>query len=208
MPANSSTTNIPVQDEQFIEAKQIYQGLWDSGQLACILLDLDGKVSGWSPAAERMFGWSEAEMLGQTLAGLALQTCEVSQSLAQGQEEFRATGKDGITLVIRLSKMSLRDKAADPTGTLLLVNDIRERKRLEEDLRRIIQKEQELSELKSHFVAVTSHEFRTPLSVILSSTELLEHYSDRLSEEKKSQYFARIKEGVEHLTKMLDDILV
>lgn len=70
------------------------------------------------------------------------------------------------------------------------------------------ERERELSELKSRFVSMTSHEFRTPLSVILSSTELLEAYSERWTPAKKSDHFVRVKNATRAMTDMLDSILV
>ncbi len=70
------------------------------------------------------------------------------------------------------------------------------------------EREKELSDLKSRFVSMTSHEFRTPLSVILSSTELLEAYSERWSPSKRADHFRRVKGGVRGMTDLLDGILV
>ncbi|AFZ11976.1 GAF sensor hybrid histidine kinase [Crinalium epipsammum PCC 9333] len=75
-------------------------------------------------------------------------------------------------------------------------------------LRQLLEKEKELSALKSRFVTMTSHEFRTPMSTILSSTELLEHFSHKLSEEKKSQHFQRIQSAIKNMTQLLEDVLV
>lgn len=86
--------------------------------------------------------------------------------------------------------------------------DITKRKRAEEDIRQALEKERELSELKSHFVTMTSHEFRTPLTTILSSTELLERYSHKLSEEKKLNHLQQIQGTVKHLTSLLNDVLL
>jgi signal transduction histidine kinase len=69
-------------------------------------------------------------------------------------------------------------------------------------------KQQELSELKSRFVSMTSHEFRTPLSVIMSSSELLEAYGERWSASKKQDHFTRIREAAMAMTRMLDAILM
>ena len=55
---------------------------------------------------------------------------------------------------------------------------------------------------------MTSHQFRTPLTTILGSMELLQCYSDRLSLEKKKSHFSRIRDKVGHMTQMLDDILL
>lgn len=70
------------------------------------------------------------------------------------------------------------------------------------------EREKELSDLKSRFVSMTSHEFRTPLSVILSSTELIEAYGERWSPSKRADHFRRIKAGVRGMTDLLDGILV
>ncbi|MFO0554592.1 MAG: DAHL domain-containing protein [Polyangiaceae bacterium] len=69
-------------------------------------------------------------------------------------------------------------------------------------------REKELHDLKSNFVSMTSHEFRTPLSVILSSTELLEAYSERWSPAKRADHFARIKDSIRTMSRLLESILV
>ncbi len=91
---------------------------------------------------------------------------------------------------------------------MAIVRDITERKRAEVDIRSALEKEKELGELKSGFVTMTSHEFRTPLATILSSTELLEHYSHKWSEEKKLTHFQRIQVSVKHMTNLLNDVLL
>lgn len=71
-----------------------------------------------------------------------------------------------------------------------------------------LDKEKELSELKSRFVSMASHEFRTPLATILSSAELIEHYSHKWSEEKKLTHLERIQTAVKHMTQLLNDVLL
>ncbi len=78
----------------------------------------------------------------------------------------------------------------------------------EEETRKALEKEQELSELKSHFVTMTSHEFRTPLSTILYSAELIQRYSHKLSEEEKLQELYQIQATVKRMTQLLDDVLL
>ncbi|HEX6243104.1 MAG TPA: HAMP domain-containing sensor histidine kinase, partial [Polyangiales bacterium] len=68
-------------------------------------------------------------------------------------------------------------------------------------------KQRELSELKSRFVSMASHEFRTPLSVIVSSSELLEAYGEGWSAAKKQGHFGRIRQAAASMTRMLDDVL-
>jgi predicted ATPase/signal transduction histidine kinase/tRNA A-37 threonylcarbamoyl transferase component Bud32 len=71
-----------------------------------------------------------------------------------------------------------------------------------------LQKEKELNELKSRFISMTSHEFRTPLTTILGSAELLRHYSPRWNEDKKQLHFDRIQNAVEHMIDLLEDVLI
>lgn len=85
--------------------------------------------------------------------------------------------------------------------------DITQLKQAEVEIRKALEKERELSELRASFVSMVSHEFRTPLTTIQSSAELLERYSDRLAQEKKQNHFIRIQTAVRRMTQLLDDVL-
>ncbi|MGB8699621.1 MAG: PAS domain S-box protein [Thermosynechococcaceae cyanobacterium] len=86
--------------------------------------------------------------------------------------------------------------------------DITQRKIIEIEKTKIIEKNQELIDLKSNFIAVASHEFRTPLTTILTASELLESYHDQWDEEKNLKYLKRIQQSVSYMTNLLEDILV
>jgi len=79
---------------------------------------------------------------------------------------------------------------------------------VEQQLRGNLAKEKELVEMKNRLISSISHEFRTPLSAIISSTELLEYYSQRWSEEKKLEILGRISYSANKLTSLIEDILV
>ncbi|MGF1514780.1 MAG: ATP-binding protein [Elainellaceae cyanobacterium] len=85
---------------------------------------------------------------------------------------------------------------------------IRQGKKVEDEMRLALKAERELNELKSRFVSMVSHEFRTPLTVMRTSTELLEHYGHLASEEKKQAYFLRIRAAIANMTRLLEDVLV
>lgn len=67
---------------------------------------------------------------------------------------------------------------------------------------------EELSDLRSRYIAMTAHEFRNPLTTIQMSTELLYHYSDRLPLERKETHLKRIKSAIKHMTQLLEDTLI
>lgn len=68
------------------------------------------------------------------------------------------------------------------------------------------QSEQRLNELKSMMMTTISHEFRTPLSIILSASELIERYHDRLTDDKRNTSLGKIKQQVVHLNNIIDDM--
>jgi predicted ATPase/signal transduction histidine kinase/tRNA A-37 threonylcarbamoyl transferase component Bud32 len=82
------------------------------------------------------------------------------------------------------------------------------RERAEKQFRMALAKEKELTELKSRFVSMASHEFRTPLTTILSTTELLRYYGQNWSEEKKQSYYDRIEANIKHMTSLLENVLL
>ncbi|APW41468.1 histidine kinase dimerization/phospho-acceptor domain-containing protein [Rhodoferax saidenbachensis] len=75
------------------------------------------------------------------------------------------------------------------------------------DIEKAMLQQAELHQLKSDFVTMTSHEFRTPLANILSSTELLKHYGDRLPDAKKAELTNTIEVGVARMTELLSQLL-
>lgn len=77
----------------------------------------------------------------------------------------------------------------------------------EQELQQALNKEKELNALKSRFVSMASHEFRTPLSTILSSIELVEMYQREDQQDRRSRHISRIKTAVSNLTDILNDFL-
>jgi PAS domain S-box-containing protein len=88
-----------------------------------------------------------------------------------------------------------------------LQQQIKVRQQAEEETRKALEKERELNELKSKFVSIASHEFRTPLSAILSSTSLIKQYRERGELTKVDKHIDRVKTSVNHLTSILNDFL-
>lgn len=102
----------------------------------------------------------------------------------------------------------VQSRTEDLNSTInALEKEIYVRKRAEEEAQKALERERELNELKSKFVSIASHEFRTPLSTVLSSASLIEQYNERKEAEKVSKHVQRIKSSVNHLTSILNDFL-
>jgi signal transduction histidine kinase len=78
----------------------------------------------------------------------------------------------------------------------------------EADLKTALEKEKSLNHFKSRFSSMMSHEFRTPLTTILLSSDLLKRYHHKMPEDRKLEHFYAIEKNVDHLVSLLDDILI
>ena len=100
-----------------------------------------------------------------------------------------------------------RDEQGAVTQMLGVATDVTELKEAGEALQQALQVEKELGELKSRFVSMASHEFRTPLATILALTETLRAYRHRLTEEQIEQRLVKMQEQVDHLRDIMEDVL-
>jgi len=106
-----------------------------------------------------------------------------------------------------VSSVPIEEEAGEINRILVVVKNISAQKNLERELVKTLEKEKELNTLKSRFVTMASHEFRTPLTTILSSTFLLENYTGRQLETEKKKHIDRIRKSVHGLTELLNDFL-
>lgn len=91
--------------------------------------------------------------------------------------------------------------------TLILEEAIEELEKTKAELNNALEKERELNELKSRFVSMASHEFRTPLATILSSVSLIDKYGKKGDTQKQQPHVSKIKSAINNLTDILNDFL-
>ena len=89
-----------------------------------------------------------------------------------------------------------------------LIKTTKELENKSAELKESLVKEKELNLLKSRFITMASHEFRTPLTIISSSSAILEKFSNRLTEDKKNKHLQTIQNSIKHITQILDDVLM
>ncbi|MGE5679734.1 MAG: PAS domain S-box protein [Bacillota bacterium] len=196
-----------------------YKALAHSATDAIISADQTGRIISWNKSAEKIFGYSEEEILGRPVIVLMPEELHKMhymrfRDLSSGDTsklightlELQAIRKDGSMFPIELSLASW--KTGEGNFFSAIIRDITRRKRSEEEIRKSLEREKELNELKSRFVSMVSHEYRTPLTSILSSTELLELFGHKWSEEKKQEHLSKIKRSVNYMTEMLGDVLL
>lgn len=94
-----------------------------------------------------------------------------------------------------------------PEGIVGLIIDISESKKIQKQISQALEREKELNEMKTNFISLASHELRTPLTAIYSSTELIEKFGRKWSEDKYLSHIERIKFSVEGLTDLMEDLL-
>jgi PAS domain S-box-containing protein len=143
-------------------------------------------------------------------------TAVKKQVLATGIGERKevSTTFNGTVRDYDMAVEPLYDANHNIVGVTCSALDITESKRLQRELVQAevlkvqLQKQGQIVSLRENFVRSVSHEFRTPLSIILSSKELLERYGDRLSPESRQQHLQKIGDEVDYMVQMLEDVLV
>jgi PAS domain S-box-containing protein len=143
------------------------------------------------------------EDIGNVIAALNSEQYKIDGLFDQ---EFRIIRPDGVIKWI-WSKTFPVKKNGEIIRTVGIAEDISLRKEYEEKINAALNMEKELNLLKSRFISMVSHEFRTPLGLILSSAELLQNYGNKWNEQKRNEYFDKIKKAVDDLTLLLKDFI-
>jgi PAS domain S-box-containing protein len=121
--------------------------------------------------------------------------------------EMQLKRRNGELFWVQMGGSCIRPNDPD-SGVIWTFLDITLRKRSEAEMREALEQQRALNELRSRFVAMTSHEFRTPLAAILSAEEVLRHYGERLAPEERLETLDGIANGVQRMSRMLDRVLL
>ena len=159
-------------EEKLRETNEILQALVQASPVSIVALDLDGNVKKWNPASERIFGWSEAEVLGRFLPYVPQDKLDENEALRQqalGGKSFTnlevgRLKKDGSPVLISLSIVPLHDGNGKINGIMGVNIDITERKRAEEALRESEQRYRQIIETAQEGIWTVDTADRTTLA--------------------------------------------
>jgi PAS domain S-box-containing protein len=170
-------------------------------------ISLDGRITSWNKGAERLYGYTADEAIGQhgslvTYPDPDGRTDSMLDRVASGQRieghETVHLRKDGSTVEVSLTMAPVFDAEGGVTGAAVVGRDIGERRRAE----------QEAERLKSEFFALVSHELRTPLTSIVGYVDIIsEQELDRLTEQGQG-FFEVIQRSTRRLDRIVQDLLL
>jgi PAS domain S-box-containing protein len=170
-----------------------------------------------NPMVAKMLNTRVEDLIGKTDADFSPSQEEVEDFLEADRRvitsgealfiEEPITSFTGETRWFQTTKVPVASGDGKSRYILGVSTDITARREAEEALRQAFEKERELGELKSRFVSMASHEFRTPLATILALTETLSAYRHKLSDDQIETRFGKVREQVNHLKDIMEDVL-
>jgi len=175
--------DIPEQKEAFVK-QAILASIVDSSDDAIVSKTLNGIITSWNNAAQKMFGYSEKEAIGKHISIIIPrerihEETIIIENIRNGIkiehfETVRAT-KDGRQINISLAVSPIRAKSGQIIGASKIARDITEKIEAEKQRQLYVERLQELNHYKDDFMAMASHELKTPLTVIKANLQILEH---------------------------------
>lgn len=188
---------------------------------AIIGRDLDGIVTSWNEAAERLYGYKASEMIGKPLSVLIPtdrpdEEPEILARLRRGDSidhyETVRVAKDGRKIQVSLTASPIKDGDGLITGYSKIARDITERRQAESEREALLKSEhearaqaEEANRVKDEFLAVLSHELRTPLNAMLGWASLLR--GGKLDEQNSEKAIEIIERNAKAQSKLIEGVL-
>jgi PAS domain S-box-containing protein len=198
--------------------RDLLQSLMDNIPDTIYFKDTQSRFTRINDAQARILGLKEPqEALGK--ADFDFQPKQLSDEFYAEEQRLLATGEpildrleynptpDGQERWFSATKVAIRDRLGKIVGLVGVSRNVTEYKRMEATLRYALEKQNELNELKSRFIAMASHEFRTPLAIISSSTGIIRIANDKITIPQREQHFAKIENAIHQIVQLLDDVL-
>jgi PAS domain S-box-containing protein len=186
----------------------------ESSHDAIVGKTLDGTITSWNAAAERLFGYTSADVIGRSIRilipdELQGEEDDVLSRIRRGQRvdhyDTVRRRKDGALIDVSLTVSPVLNTKGIVIGASKIARDISDRKRAETERRLLLQTAQEASRLKDEFLATLSHELRTPLNAILGYARMMR--SGLLTGDKQTRAMETVVRNATSLTRIVEDVL-
>ncbi len=198
-------------------ALRMQSSSFESFAFPIVITDKKGIIQWVNSSFTRLSGYSQEESIGKS-NGFLLKSGKQDDAFYKDMWQTILSGnvwsgeivnkkKDGTFYPEELTITPVHDFKGRIANFIAIKIDITSRKEFEESLRAAIAKEKELSELKSRFVSMASHEFRTPLASILIMGDSLLAYWKQMDEQQIATKLKNIKGQVQHLAKVVTDVM-
>ena len=200
--------------KQASAAEALLAAIVQSSDDAIISKSLDGIITSWNDSAQRLFGYTAAEAIGQSISLLFPpdrldEEPKIIERLKRGERvdhfETIRVRKDGSQLDISLTISPLKDATGKIVGASKVARDITELKRARADLREAKEIAEAANQSKDRFLAALSHELRTPLNPVLMTVAAMDMNPDLAPAFRDD--VAMIRRNVELEVKLIDDLL-
>ncbi len=169
------------------------------------VMDRNNHCSDRNKAFLEFFGENKEEFLNKNIN--TLKPFEKNNNESFHSCETNIINKEGIVHEVILYKAGIIGENEISDGWVGVILDISQHKKMQEEIKKALEAEKELNNLRSKFVSTASHEFRTPLTSILASAELLLRYYDRWDDEKKLNALKRIQNSADYMNGLISDVL-
>ena len=219
----NTITHFVAVEEDITERKEVEKKLKESEERhrtllerlpeSVVVYDMEGKAIYVNPAFEKTFGWSRKELLGKKIdfvpPELEAETKSAIQKMqAAGHEtmffETRRLTKKGDQLDVQLNTAPFHDRHGHHVGNIVILNNITERKHMEDELIEAKRIADDANKAKSDFLANMSHEIRTPMNAVIGMTHLA--LKTELTS-KQRDYLIKIRSSANSLLGIINDIL-
>jgi PAS domain S-box-containing protein len=197
----------------FIPSDLLYEAIVDSSDDAIVSKDLQSTIMSWNKGAERIFGYSAEEMIGESIKKLLPpdrqnEEAQILARLQRGERlehfETRRQRKDGKMIDVSLTISPIRNSKGVIVGASKIARDITEQKAALRELAETHEQLQRADRLKAEFLTTLSHELRTPLNAILGWVQILK---DGATAEDIAQGIPIIERNVRVQSQMIEDLL-
>ena len=189
--------------------KQYYEAVIENSPAAITLLDLEATVTGWNPAAEKMFGYMETEALGRNIDDLVAKTDELHaeavhySKTAMKEKQLhiltKRTRKDGSLVEVEVSAVPVVVDGNN-VAFIAIYHDVGE-------LQHARQAAEEANQAKSTFLANMSHELRTPLNAIIGFSRIVRRKGKGVLPEKQVENLDKVLVSADHLLNLINTVL-